>query len=307
MNGPTDLASPAARAAVFEKNRRRLFGMAYRMLGVAQDAEDLVQETFLRWHEADVSDLRSPEAWLLTVISRMSIDRLRHLSTERAAYRGNWLAQPISNELATDPEAHSQQNDDLSLAFLRLLDRLGPEERAAFLLREVFEQDYSLIAESLTKSEAATRQLVHRAERRVRGDKARFPVAPETHARLVEQFLAALRRGDQAALLGLLASDVVTIADGGGKVAASPRPLEGAERVANLLLTLQRKFRSRHPHRVAPINGQPALVFYADDGSVQGVTTLETDGSRVIGLYTVVNPDKLGRVEPLAPRATSAR
>ena len=301
MNGPTDLASPAARAAVFEKNRRRLFGMAYRMLGVASDAEDLVQETYLRWHHADVSNLRSPEAWLLTVISRMSIDRLRHLSTERAAYSGNWLAEPLSSELVTDPEAHSEQNDDLSLAFLRLLDRLAPEERAAFLLREVFEQDYSSIAESLEKSEGATRQLVHRAEQRVRGDKARFQVAPETHARLVEEFMGALRRGDQAALLGLLARDVISVADGGGKVAASPYPLEGAERIAHLLLTLQRKFRSQHPHRIARINGRPALVFYADDGSVQGVTTLETDGTHVIGLYTVVNTDKLKRVAALAP------
>lgn len=301
MNEPTDLASPAARAEVFERNRRRLFGMAYRMLGVASDAEDLVQETYLRWHQADVSNLRSPEAWLLTVISRMSIDRLRHLSTERAAYDGNWLAEPISSELGDDPEAHSEQNDDLSLAFLRLLDRLAPEERAAFLLREVFDQDYSSIAESLEKTEGATRQLVHRAEQRVRGDKTRFQVAPETHARLVEQFLNALRRGDQTALLGLLASDVVSVADGGGKVAASPRPLEGAERIAHLLLTLQRKFRSQHPHGVARVNGQPALVFYADDGSVQGVTTLETDGSRVIGLYTVVNPDKLERVTRLMP------
>jgi RNA polymerase sigma-70 factor, ECF subfamily len=301
MNVPADLASPAARAAVFEENRRRLFGMAYRMLGVASDAEDLVQETYLRWHQADVSNVRTPEAWLLTVISRMSIDRLRHLSTERAAYSGNWLAEPISSEPDADPEAYSAQNDDLSLAFLRLLDRLAPEERAAFLLREVFEQDYSSIAESLDKSEGATRQLVHRAEQRVRGDKTRFQVAPETHARLVEAFLGALRRGDQAALLGLLASDVRSVADGGGKVAASPYPLEGAERIAHLLLTLQRKFRSQHPHRIAPINGQPAVVYYTDDGSVQGVTTLETDGTRVIGLYTVVNPDKLKRVAALAP------
>lgn len=301
MNGPTDLVSPTARAAVFEKNRRRLFGMAYRMLGVASDAEDLVQETYLRWHQADVSNLRSPEAWLLTVISRLSIDRLRHLSTERAAYDGNWLAEPIASELATDPEAHSEQSDDLSLAFLRLLDRLGPEERAAFLLREVFEQDYSVIAESLEKSEAATRQMVHRAEERVRGDKTRFQVAPETHARLVAEFLAALRRGDQAALLGLLREDIVSVADGGGKVAASPRPLEGAERIAHLLLTLQRKFRSQHPFGITEVNGQPAVVFYQDDGRVMGVTTLETDGSRIIGLYTVANPDKLGRVAPLKP------
>jgi RNA polymerase sigma-70 factor (ECF subfamily) len=301
MNGPTDLASPAARAAVFEKNRRRLFGMAYRMLGVASDAEDLVQETYLRWHQADVSTVRSPEAWLLTVISRMSIDRLRHLSSERAAYTGNWLAEPIASELASDPEAHSEQNDDLSLAFLRLLDRLGPEERAAFLLREVFEQDYSAIAESLEKSEGATRQMVHRAEERVRGDKTRFQVAPETHARLLAEFLQALRHGDQAALLGLLREDVVSIADGGGKVAASPYPLEGAARIAHLLSTLFRKFRSQHPQRIAAINGQPAIVYYMDDGSVQGVTTLETDGSRIIGLYTVVNPDKLTRVAALAP------
>jgi RNA polymerase sigma-70 factor, ECF subfamily len=295
MNGPTDHAT-SERARVFEKNRRRLFGMAYRMLGVAQDAEDLVQETYLRWHQANVEDLRSPEAWLLTVISRLSIDRLRHLSAERAAYAGNWLAEPLGSELGGDPEQSSEQNDDLSLAFLRLLDRLGPEERAAFLLREVFEQDYAAIAQSLGKNEAATRQLVHRAEQRVRGDKARFVVAPEAHARLLDGFVNALKNGDQAALLGLLARDVTSVSDGGGKVAASPHVLEGAERIAHLLVTLERKFRSSQPHRIARINGQPALVIHAEDGSVQAVTTIETDGERIVGLYTMLNPDKLRRV-----------
>jgi RNA polymerase sigma-70 factor, ECF subfamily len=299
MNGPTD---PLAidRAAVFERNRRRLFGMAYRMLGVAQDAEDLVQETYLRWHQADVGELRSPEAWLLTVISRLSIDRLRHLSTERAAYNGNWLAEPIAGERALDPEALSERSDDLSLAFLRLLDRLGPEERAAFLLREVFEQDYATIAHSLDKSEAAVRQLVHRAEQRVRGEKARFRVAPEAHARLLDGFLSALKNGDQAALLGLLARDVISVGDGGGKVAASPHVLEDAERIAHLLLTVERKFRSAQPHRVVHVNGQPALAIYGEDGAVQAVTTIETDGARIVGLYTVLNPDKLRGVQRLA-------
>jgi RNA polymerase sigma-70 factor (ECF subfamily) len=295
MNGPTDHDTSLERAQVFEKSRRRLFGMAYRMLGVAQDAEDLVQETYLRWHEADIASLRSPEAWLLTVISRLSIDRLRHLSTERAAYTGSWLAEPISAELAEDPEQHSEQNDDLSLAFLRLLDRLGPEERAAYLLREVFEQDYAAIAQSLGKSEAACRQLVHRAEERVRSGKPRFRVAPEAHARLLGGFLSALKSGDQAALLGLLASDVLSVSDGGGKVAAAPYALEGNARVAHLLLTLERKFRSAALHQIAEINGQPALLIVSD-GALQCVTTIETDGEHIIGLYSILNPDKLKRV-----------
>jgi RNA polymerase sigma-70 factor (ECF subfamily) len=311
MNGPTDHAGPPEhspaehstteprtdidRAAVFERCRRRLFGMAYRMLGVAQDAEDLVQETYLRWHQADVAEVRSPEAWLLTVISRLSIDRLRHLSSERAAYTGNWLAEPIPSELAEDPAQLSERSDDLSLAFLRLLDRLGPEERAAFLLREVFELDYAAIAHSLGKSEAACRQLVHRAEQRVHSGKPRFRVAPEAHARLLDGFLNALKSGDQTALLGLLSADVISIGDGGGRVAASPHVLEGAARVAHLLLTVVRKFDASRPHRIASINGQPALVILGD-GGVQCVRTIETDGEHIIGIYSVLNPDKLRSV-----------
>jgi RNA polymerase sigma-70 factor (ECF subfamily) len=293
MSGPTEHAA-TDRTALFEKNRRRLFGMAYRMLGVAQDAEDLVQEAYLRWHQADVSALRSPEAWLLTVVSRLSIDRLRHLSTERAAYAGNWLAEPIASEQVLDPEAQSEQSDDLSLAFLRLLDRLAPEERAAFILREVFEQDYAAIGESLAKSEAASRQLVHRAEQRVRGDKPRFRVSAQAHARLLDGFVNALKSGDQAALLGLFASDVVSVADGGGKVAASRYPLEGAERVAHLLLTVERKFRSELPHRLVDVNGRPALVIEDGAGRVLSLTTIDSDGEQIVGLYTVLNPDKLG-------------
>src|SRR5690242_6965271 len=172
------------RASEFERYRSRLFGIAYRMLGAVEDAEDLVQETYLRWHEADADAVRNPEAWLVAVVSRLSIDRLRRASTERETYVGNWLPEPIGydDRLATDRE--TELASDLSMAFLVLLERLAPEERAAFLLREVFDCGYDEIAHVLEKSEDATRQIVHRARMRVHNDRLRFSVPADAKERL---------------------------------------------------------------------------------------------------------------------------
>ena len=188
------------RVAVFNEHRPRLYGIAYRMLGTRADAEDIVQEAYLRWHRADIERLRAPEAWLVTATTRLCIDRLRAARTEREAFVGPWLPEPITG-LAPPADAHSELASDLSFAFLLVLERLAPEERAAFLLHEVFDSGYADIAAILGKSEATCRQIVHRARRRVHQDRPRFKVSEGARSRLLERFVEALRTEDKTALL----------------------------------------------------------------------------------------------------------
>ena len=202
---------------IFTNLRSRLFGIAYRMLGVRADAEDILQDAWLRWRAADHASLQSPEAWLVTVVTRLAIDRLRVAKTEREAYVGAWLPEPIVALDEQTPEALAELASDLSVAFLHLLERLGPEERAAFLLRMVFDYDYGEVAEMLGKREPAVRQMVHRAAERVREGRPRFTVAPEKHRELLQKFIAAAQSGHRAAIRDLLAEDVTTLGDGGGK------------------------------------------------------------------------------------------
>jgi RNA polymerase sigma-70 factor (ECF subfamily) len=280
----------------FERYRARLFGIAYRMLGSVDDAEDVLQEAYLRWHQADAATIRSPEAWLVAVTTRLSIDRLRRAITEREHYAGMWLPEPI----ATGPEyAADRRTDlasDLSMAFLVLLERLTPEERAALLLRDVFDSGYDEIARVLEKSEAACRQLVHRARVRVRGDRARFPVAAETKEQLLERLLAALQADDQEAVLALVAEDATWTSDGGGKVPATRRVVHGADRITRLLLGLEQKGRGVVQHRLAWINGEPALATYVGHRLFH-TTSVATDGERLVAFYRVLNPEKLEHVD----------
>jgi RNA polymerase sigma-70 factor, ECF subfamily len=279
----------------FERHRARLFGVAYRMLGTVEDAEDVLQETWLRWHRADATAVRAPEGWLMAVTTRLAIDRLRHLSVERENYIGEWLPEPIATGAESEPDRHAEMVSDLSMAFLVMLERLGLEERAAFLLREVFNADYAEIARTLDKSEAACRQLVHRARTRVRDTKARFNVPAETKERLLERFLEALGADDQQTLLTLVASDATWTGDGGGKVPAGRRVVFGADRIVRLWLGIERKWRAVVYHRIGWINGEPALVTYAGDRLVC-TTSIETDGERLTAFYRVLNPDKLRHV-----------
>ena len=279
---------------VFERHRPRLLGLCYRMLGSMDDAEDLVQEAYLRWHRADVRELRSPEAWLVSVTTRLAIDRLRRAAAERKSYPGNWLPEPVAADFGASPERAAEQGSDLSVAFMVLLERLGPEERAAFLLREVFDAEYGEIAEALEKSEPAVRQIVHRARTRVREGRTRFTAPPQVKERMLDRFLAAIRADDKDAVLALLAEGAVVMGDGGGKVAASPRPIHGAEQVAQLFITLQRKMPGL-THRVVRLNGEPAVVS-EQGGRILGAMSIETDGERIVACYNVLNPDKLRRV-----------
>src|SRR5215208_4429092 len=250
---------------VFESLRPRLFGIAYRMLGIVADAEDVVQEAFLRWRQAAAGDVpRSDEAWLVSVTTRLAIDRLRRAATERAAYEGLWLPEPVALE---PPDRRAELADDLSLAFLLLLERLAPEERAAFLLREVFGVEYDEIARTLGKSEVACRQIVHRAKERVRGDRRRFVVAPDVRQRVAQRFAEALRNEDREGVLALLADDALLIADGGGRMPAAGVQ-RGATRVAQLLVGFERMGRVQLERRGAPrveyevawLNGEPAVL-----------------------------------------------
>ena len=271
-------------------HRPRLLGLAYRMLGDAQEAEDVVQEAYLRWLRADPAEVRSAEAWLVTVTSRLAVDRLRRGATERAAYSGTWLPAPVATP--SPPDAGVERASDLSIALLMLLERLAPEERAAFLLRDVFDAGYAEIAQTLERSEAAVRQMVHRARERVRAGRPRFAPPPGARERLLARFLQALANDDRDGVLALLAPDVTFMSDGGGKVSAARNVLAGPDRVSRFVLGLERKYGDRTEHRVARVNGQPALLTFVGD-RLLAATELEMDGERIVAFYRVLNPDKL--------------
>ena len=279
-------------ATTFEALRGRLFGLAYRMLGSRADAEDVVQETYVRWHAVSPGPVETPEAWLVTTASRLAIDRLRRLRTEREAYVGPWLPEPIVTAAA--PDRDLDLAGDLSIAFLTLLERLAPDERAAFLLHDVFDVGYADIAAVLEKSEAACRQVVHRARTRVRGERRRFDVSESAKAALLEKFTAAMEARDEQALLALFAPDATWTADGGGKTAAAPRPIVGADRIARLVIGLREKFWAVNRRiEIVTVNGETGLCL-RDGDRLTAVLTIATDGERILDVYAVVNPDKLG-------------
>ena len=283
----------------FTALRPRLFAIAYRMLGTRADAEDLLQDAWLRWHAVDPSTLQSAEAWLVTVVTRMAIDRLRAAKTERAAYVGFWLPEPLVALDLHTPEAAAEQAGELSVALMWVLERLAPEERAAYLLREVFDQDYADIAATLDKSEAACRQLVHRAGERVQREQPRFAVSREAHRRVLERFMAAARSGTRDTLQALLAEDVELVGDGGGKVPSFGKILRGAFRIANLFFATTRRFPHGVAYRMVMLNGEPGLLRHVN-GQLESVQAFVTDGERIVAIYAQRNPDKLAGVSALA-------
>ena len=298
MTGPLP-AGDRTRRHDASRHRPRLLGLAYRMLANLEDAEDVVQEAYLRWQREPRDDVRSAEAWLVTVVSRLAIDRLRRAATERAAYAGPWLPEPIAIEEAPDtgPPADRavEVASDLSIALLVLLERLAPEERAAFLLREVFGTDYGEIARILDRKPDAVRQMVHRARGRVHEGRPRAAPPPEVHEELLEGFLAALAADDAEALLALLSPEVALTSDGGGHVLAARNRITGPDRVARFLLGVRRKFGRERTVRLGRVNGQPALLTF-ELGRLREATTIEVDGGRIRAFYSVLNPDKLRRV-----------
>ena len=279
--------------AAFEAAKPRLFGLAYRMLGSRAEAEDVVQEAYVRWHQADDASIRNAEAWLVTTATRLAIDRLRALKVEREAYVGPWLPEPLIGTPPPPPDRDVELSSDLSIAFLVLLERLAPEERAAFLLHDVFDCGYTEIASLLGKTEAASRQIVHRARGRVRDEQQRFPTTEAARVRMLKTFVAAVEARDEKTLLQLLAPDATWTADGGGKAAAVPHPIEGAPAIVKLLLGLQKRFeRDGITMHLATVNGEAGLVVNLGD-RIGAAITIVTDGERIVSAYAVVNPDKL--------------
>jgi len=285
----------------FNRLRPRLQGIAYRMLASMAEAEELVQDVWMRWNEAAKDTLESAEAWLVTTTTRLSIDRLRAAKVQREHYVGMWLPEPVLTDTPASPEQMLERADQLSLAFLLLLERLSPEARAAFLLREVFDADYDEVARTIGKSEAACRQLVHRAKAQLREEQPRYVVPPETHHRLLSSFAQAMTGGDFAALRSMLADGAELIGDGGGKVTTFPKPLVGGQRIAQLFFAANRRYGDAVRVQLVNINGQWGLLRFIE-GALESAQSFETDGERIVRIHVQRNPDKLARLTELFGR-----
>ncbi len=280
---------------VFEQHRELLFGLAYRMLSSVADAEDVVQDAYLRWRAAREDNVQSPKAYLTTVATRLAIDRLRTLRRERETYVGPWLPEPVTTPSA-QPPSRVELAESLSLAFLVLLENLQPVERAVFLLHEVFQYNHDEIASIVEKSPDNCRQILSRARKQLTLGKPRFDPRPERQQALLEQFLVTCQSGDLSALVGMLTEDVVVYSDGGGKASAARVPIRGADKVSRLLRGLARKAGPDIVVRFQNFNGQLAIVRY-QAGETRDVTLLETaaDG-RIRTICSIRNPEKLARV-----------
>ncbi|GCE07121.1 RNA polymerase sigma-70 factor [Dictyobacter aurantiacus] len=321
-----DNTSDAQQEEIFQQYRSLLFSIAYRMLGSVMDAEDCVQEAFLRWYTRESEEeVENPKAYLCTLVTRRCIDRLRSAQAQRETYTGLWLPEPLIETTTTDPSTLSELGESLSMAFLLLLERLSPLERAVFLLRQVFDYDYAGIAEIVGKSEENCRQVMHRARRHLPTN-GRLTQAPsyEQQQRVFTQFLQAYLNGDMDGLLHTLSDEIVLHADGGGKVRAALKPLYGAERVARYLLGLQQKVWQHVKATIQPaqINGQPGLVAYlrerwdegqlpalldqepwyqqaADKGLAVLAMVFTCGDNQVREIDIIVNPEKLRHIPPL--------
>ncbi len=276
-------------AQAFEQYRGLLFAIAYRMLGSASDAEDIVQEAFVRWLQADDEKVQSPKAYLSTIVVRLCINQAAR--AQREVYVGSWLPEPILTSQRPEMVETAILGETLSFAFLVLLEQLGPLERAVFLLREVFEYEYHEIAEIVNKTEANCRQIFRRARQHLDQHHPRFDVSREQQARLTEQFLRASSSGDMQGLLDLLTDDIVFIGDGGGKAPVARKPVRGRDKVARGTMGALRFF-AQMQARLEEVNGQPAIVGYLN-GQPCGVLFCEIEGERIRRIYAVANPDKL--------------
>jgi RNA polymerase sigma-70 factor, ECF subfamily len=289
--------------APYEDLRPLLFSIAYRMIGSVSEAEDIVQEAFLRIHraEGEGTTVESPKAYLSSVTTRLSIDHLKSARVRREQYVGQWLPEPLlTDDSAPDAAAHAETADSLSMAFLVLLESLTPVERAVFLLREVFDYGYDEIARIVDRSEDNCRQLYVRARRHVDEGRPRFEASLKQRDELVERFFAAAERGDLAALEEMLAADVVVYGDGGGKAPSWPKPIVGRERVAKLIAgTLEQAREFGVKLRPAHINGQPGVMFLDDEERIGAVMCVDVADGLVQTIRGVTNPDKLEHLGPV--------
>jgi RNA polymerase sigma-70 factor (ECF subfamily) len=292
----------------FAELRPLLFSIAYRMLGSASEAEDIVQEAFLRFHRetAQGTAVESPKAYLSAVTTRLSIDHLRSARVRRESYVGTWLPEPVLTDEESDAERHAETADSLSMGFLVLLENLTPVERAVFLLREVFEYDYDEIASVVGKTEENCRQIAVRARRQVQAGRPRFEASKARREELARRFFQAAAEGDVEGLVGMLAADVVAYADGGGKATAFPRPVHGRDRVARILQggAARGERLSVSGMRLAEINGQPGALFLDPDGVPVVAVSLDIADDLVQTLHAVTNPEKLAHLRATALRPT---
>lgn len=279
----------------FVAHRSLLFTVAYEMLGSAADAEDVLQESWLRWAAVDRDTVQEPRAYLVRIVTRQALNHLRTVSRRREEYVGEWLPEPLltSPDVADDVELA----ESLSIAMLTVLETLGPAERAVFVLREVFDVPYDEIADAVGKTPAAVRQIAHRAKDHVAARRPRMRVVPSEHEEVVERLVAALNTGDLQGLMDVLAPDVVSVADGGGKVrGAARRPVIGAERLARYLIGGMAKVEGVLVAAPTWVNGQPGIRMELD-GQLVGVVSLTVEDGRITQIYSIANPDKLGRVD----------
>lgn len=274
----------------FDRLRPRLQRVAYRMLGIVAEAEDVVQDAYIRWHKAERSAVTNPEAFLTRTVTRLCLDRLKSARARRETYVGEWLPEPV---MEMEPEADA---GDLTLTLMLALERLSPLERAAFLLHDVFGQPFETVADAIGREPAACRQLAARAREHVRTARPRFPVSRDRGLEIADAFFAASRSGDVSALQRLLAADVVMKADGGGKRPAAPRPIQGAEAVAAFFASFATKPDYQPPQILARglIDGLPGIVSL-NQGVLQ-TTTFAIENGEVVGIYVMRNPDKLGHI-----------
>lgn len=268
----------------FERHRKLLWSIAYRMLGSASEAEDILQETYLR-SRAMPTEVESEQAYLSSIVTRLCLDHWKSARVRRETYVGPWLPEPVRTETPADPAS-------ISLAFMVLLESLSPMERAVYLLSEVFDYSHAEVARAVGRDEAACRQLLHRARARIVAQRPRFAPSRDAHRRLLEGFQDACSRGDLAGIERLLAEDVVSVSDGGGKVHAAQRPVRGAARVAKLYASIFRRAPKEAALEVAELNGLPVLLVRIA-GVPRTVLDIETDGERIISVRAIANPEKL--------------
>jgi RNA polymerase sigma-70 factor, ECF subfamily len=281
--------------AVFEEHRPMLSRLAYRMLGSLPDADDIVQDAYLRWSMEDRAAVRSPRAYLSSIVTRLCIDRRQSIEERKKNYIGPWLPDPVVESGGSDPARRLETAESVSMALLLILESLSPVERAAYLLKRVFDYDYDEIAQILGKSEVNCRQLVSRAEERIHQRRPRFDARPEEAERLTSAFLEACNTGDMKGLLGILAPDAVLYSDGGGKVLAALAPITGADRIARFLLGTIKKAPASFDVHIVGVNGQPGLVITIG-GQVIQVMTFDVVDGRIATCFVVRNPEKLARV-----------
>jgi RNA polymerase sigma-70 factor (ECF subfamily) len=282
------------RIEVFTRHRPLLFSIAYRLTGSVMDAEDILQEAFLRWQNTTDDDVRSPKAYLSAIVTRLGIDHLRSAQVQREDYLGPWLPEPLVTDQPPDTAVLAES---LSMAFLVLLESLSPVERAVFLLREVFDYEYEEIAKIVEKSEANCRQLVRRAKAHLADRRPRFNTSKEQQQQITFQFAQACLNGNLNGLLSLLAEDVVNYSDGGGKATAATKPVYSSDKVARFWMGLTRNAPPGFTAQFGTANGQPAILGYVN-GKPYSVSILHIEAGRIQGIYNILNPEKLKRVPP---------